>query len=161
MQNHYRQIDTQVPVLVNQAAPSYVTIPAFLYNNGESEFSTLLAEAELGNETPTTISLPLPVELTDNITFALAIRFTLNGNTTRFVLHKPQEFDGVLYATYTGQAIHPDAVFEIWANSAFSEARSTVPLSIQLGEYTPRGSAVASHGGIIASVNTTLTLTPL
>ena len=161
MQHHYRPIDTQQPVTVNQAVPTKVTLPAFAYNNGEPDFPVLLATAPLDNTTATTITLPLPVELTENETFALAIRFTLDGNTVRYLLHKPQSLDGLLYATYQGQAIHPSAVFEIWANPAEDAIELFEAVELQLGDFTSRGSAIVSYGGAISGVTSTLTLTSI
>lgn len=159
MQNHYRALDTQQPVVVNQAVPTTVTIPAFSYNNGEDAFPVLLATAALGNTTPTTISLPLPEELTENETFGLTIRFTLNGNTIRYVLHKPHTLDGLLYADYEGQAIHPIAVFEIWANPTETLIESLTAIELQLGDYTSRGTMISTYGGTISGSSTTLILT--
>lgn len=161
MQHHYRQIDTQEPVVVNQAVPTKISIPAFAINNGEDEFSVLLAEADLNNASPTTIALPLPETLTANTTFALAIRFTLSGNTTRYFLHKPPETDGLLYPAYAGQAIHPDAVLEVWSIQTETLAELLTPIELQLGDYTSRGSSIASYGGTISGISSTLILTEL
>ncbi len=161
MQHHYRPIDTQQPVIVNQAVPTKITLPAFSINNGEDDFSQLLAEADLDNLTTTTITLPLPDELIENTTFALAVRSTLDGNTVRYLLHKPEAADGLLYATYTGQAIHPNATLEIWSIMTELLAELFIPIELQLGDYTPRGSSIASYGGIISGVSSTLTLTEL
>lgn len=96
---------------------SAVILPSFNYETRESATSYIVAEYNLLNTSSITIARPLDDLLTDNDTFALAVRCQGPGNRTlRYVL-TPKEDLALLYPEYNGQTIYQDGVLEVWVRS--------------------------------------------
>jgi len=77
-------------------------IEAFSYTHVYT-VAAIIAEYELENTVEVSIRLPLPDVVADNETFALCARYTEGSLTVRYVLYKPDWFDGILFPAYTGQ----------------------------------------------------------
>lgn len=160
MQHHPRAADGLLPIIGNLGQNNRLVIPAFSIDNPEDEFSTLLKNYSIGNTANTTIQLPLPTEITDNLTFGLAIRSAApNGIVTRYALHKPHNLVGMLFPVYSGQTVYPSAVIELWSNQAEATAELEANVTIILGDFTDRGLSIAYFGVAIAGTTTTLSPT--
>lgn len=160
MQHHPRAADGLLPIVGNFGQNNKLVLPAFSIANAEDEFSTLLKNYSVGNTANTTVQLPLPAAIADNLTFGLAIRSTApSGVVTRYALHKPHNLVGMLFPAYSGQTVYPSAVIELWANQATATAELEADVTLTLGDFTNRGLNIAYFGVAIAGTTTTLSPT--
>ena len=141
-------------------APQFgeVTIPAFSYTHAYV-VAAIIAYYELPNTLSVTIRRPLADEVTENETFALCCSYTEDGQTFRYVLHKPIWFDGILFPTYTGQRLGPAARIEVWSLDDLSPAVSSEDIVINVGPLTFQTAGQITTFGQITADTTTLTAT--
>lgn len=101
---------------LNQLGPyrSSVILPAFEYAPTVQAISNIIAEYNLLNTSSITIGMPLADALTENDTFALAVRCQGPGNITQRYVLTPKIDLALLYPAYNGQTIYQDAVLEVW-----------------------------------------------
>ncbi len=98
-------------------APTFLelVIPEFSYSHTDA-VPTVRAEYPVNNTVGFSIRRPMPDEVEENLTFGLAVRYTITtGETVRYCLFKPRLMDGLLYPSYSGQRLGPSAVIEIWS----------------------------------------------
>lgn len=136
-----------------------VTVPAFSYEHS-NVVAAIIAEAELGNADAVSIRLPLPEAVAENEAFALCARYTENSNTYRYVLYKPDWFDGILWPEYTGQKLGADAVLEIWTLDSLSPCEGD-EFTLTVGPLNFQAAGQIATCGQIQGTDTTLTLTEI
>ncbi len=115
-----------------------VTIPAFSYTHLYT-VAAIIAYYDLSNTAEITIRRPLEDHVLENETLALCCSYTEDGQTFRYVLHKPSWFDGILYPEYSGQKLGATARIEVWSLDDLSPAVSAEDIVITIGPLTFQG----------------------
>lgn len=104
-------------------------IPAFAYANPLSSTQTKVADYELGNLVNITLGQTFEIS-PRNTSFYVAVRCqNADGNTVRFVLHRPTNAAAFFWPDYNGETLTFPAVLEIWANPAEEVTYSNDDLS--------------------------------
>lgn len=137
-------------------APQFgeVTIPAFSYTHSYT-VAAVIAYYEMANIDSITIRRPLDDAVVENETFALCCSYTENSQTFRYVLTKPDWFDGILYPTYEGQKLGAACKIEVWSLDNLSPAVASEDIVIYVGPLTFQGPGqIATCGQITANTET-------
>lgn len=133
-------------------------IEAFSYTHVYT-VAAIIAEYPLENEDAISIRLPLPDVVADNETFALCTRYTTATATVRYVLYKPNWFDGILFPAYTGQKLGASAVLEIWSLDDISPAVADEDIELTIGPLNFQTPGQIATCGQLQGTTTTLTAT--
>ena len=141
-----------------QPAFNTLVIPEFSYTNSYI-VSAILAEYAVGNSSAFSIRLPLEDNVVDAESFALCARYTENGQTYRYVLHKPAWFGGILFPAYTGQKLGPSAYLEIWSLDDLTPAEVDGDINLRTGPLTFQAPGQIATCGQIQGTTTTLAAT--
>ena len=141
------------PSTIVQPTRSKIIFPAFEEASTEwTGASDLILEAPLGNTT--SISFKYPITKF-GINFILAVRWTSGGHTYRYALWE-DEAAVFYYPVYSGQAIGPSAVLEVWTvNSTGAPLLLTAQT---LYSSVLNTSTICSPCCTLADISTTLTL---
>lgn len=133
-----------------------VTIPAFSYTHSYL-VAAVIAYYEMANTDAITIRRPLDDAVVENETFALCCSYTENSQTFRYVLTKPDWFDGILFPDYAGQKLGASCKIEVWSLDDISPAVSTEDIVINVGPLTFQGPGQIAVCGQITGNSETLT----
>lgn len=132
------------------------TLPAFEHEStSNDETSSIAAEYPFNNDHPFTIGLPLPRDLRNNVTFALAVRSVNADNMVERYVLKTNYNVTLLYPTYSGQTLHANAVLEVWTGAGVDTAAELEEDIILTTNYFTRSKA---NGNVTAIVPTDSTL---
>lgn len=133
-----------------------VVIEAFSYTHAYT-VAAIIAEYPLENTVEVSVRLPLPDVVADNETFALCARYTEGSTTFRYVLYKPDWFDGILFPAYSGQKLGISAVLEIWSLDDISPAVADEDIELTVGPLNFQTPGQIATCGQIQGTTTTLT----